>query len=161
MNIDAKIQQSISKRIQQYIERILHHNQVRFIPGIQGWFNICKSVNIIHHINTVNSWASLVAQLVKNPPAVRETWVQPLGWEDPLEKGKVTHSSILAWTIPWGLQSMGLQRVRHNWVTFTSFQRKCKCQPLYFESKGTSTESRRKTEENTRKRGTNLLILIQ
>ena len=105
--------------------------------------------------------ASLVAQLVKNLPAMWETWVQPLGWDDPLEKGKVTHSSILAWTIPWGLQSMGLQRVRHNWVTFTSFQRKCKCQPLYFESKGTSTESRRKTEENTRKRGTNLLILIQ
>ena len=42
------------------------------------------------------SWASLVAQLVKNPPAMRETWVQSLGWEDPLEKGKSTHSSILA-----------------------------------------------------------------
>ena len=47
------------------------------------------------------SWASLVAQLVKNPPAMWETWVQSLGWEDPLEKGKATHSSILAWTIPW------------------------------------------------------------
>ena len=45
--------------------------------------------------------ASLVAQLVKNPPAVRETWVRSLGWEDPLEKGKATHSSILAWRIPW------------------------------------------------------------
>ena len=45
-------------------------------------------------------WASLPAQLVKNPPAMRETWVQSLGWEDPLEKGKVTHSSILAWRIP-------------------------------------------------------------
>ena len=44
---------------------------------------------------------SLVAQLVKNPPAMWETWVQSLGWEDPLEKGKVTHSSILAWRIPW------------------------------------------------------------
>ena len=42
------------------------------------------------------SWASLVAQLVKNPPAMQETWVQSLGWEDPLEKGKTTHSSILA-----------------------------------------------------------------
>ena len=42
------------------------------------------------------SWASLVTQLVKNPPAIRETWVPPLGWEDPLEKGKATHSSILA-----------------------------------------------------------------
>ena len=47
------------------------------------------------------SWASLVAQLVKNPPAMPETWVQSLGWEDPLEKGKATHSSILAWIIPW------------------------------------------------------------
>jgi len=46
------------------------------------------------------SWASLVAQLIKNPPAMRETWVQSLGWEDPLEKGKATHSSILAWRIP-------------------------------------------------------------
>ena len=41
-----------------------------------------------------------MAQLVKNPPAMQETWVQPLGWEDPLEKGKATHSSILAWRIP-------------------------------------------------------------
>ena len=46
------------------------------------------------------SWASLVAQLVKNPPAMWETWVRPLGWEDPLEKGKATPSSILAWRIP-------------------------------------------------------------
>ena len=47
------------------------------------------------------SWASPVAQLAKNPPAMRKTWVQSLGWEDPLEKGKATHSSILAWRIPW------------------------------------------------------------
>ena len=47
------------------------------------------------------SWASLVAQLVKNPPAMRETRVRFLGWEDPLEKGKATLSSILAWRIPW------------------------------------------------------------
>ena len=47
------------------------------------------------------SWASLVAQLVKNPPAMQETWVQSLGWEDPLEKKKATHFSILAWRIPW------------------------------------------------------------
>ena len=47
------------------------------------------------------SWASLVAQLVKNLPAMRETWVWSLDWEDPLEKGKATHSSILAWRIPW------------------------------------------------------------
>ena len=63
--------------------------------------------------------ASLVAQLVKNQPAMWETWVQSLGWEDSLEKGKATHSSILAWRIPWAeepgrLQSMGSQRVGHD-----------------------------------------------
>ena len=47
------------------------------------------------------SWASLVAQLVKNPPEMRETWVRSLGWEDILEKGTVTHTSIVAWRIPW------------------------------------------------------------
>ena len=62
---------------------------------------------------------SLVAQTVKNPPAVWETWVQSLGWEDPLEEGMAIHPSILAWRIhiteePGGLQSMVLQRVRHD-----------------------------------------------
>ena len=65
------------------------------------------------------SWVSLVAQTVKNPPAMWETWVRSLGWEDPLEKGMATHSSILAWEIPWTekpgeLQSMGSQRVGRN-----------------------------------------------
>ena len=50
------------------------------------------------------SWASLVAELVKNPPAMWETWVRSLGWEDPLEKGTATHYSILAWRIPWTIQ---------------------------------------------------------
>ena len=49
------------------------------------------------------SWASLVAQLVKNPPTIQETWIQPLGWEDPMQKGKAIHSSILAWRIPWAV----------------------------------------------------------
>ena len=49
----------------------------------------------------MNSSASLVDQLVKNLPAMQETWVQSLGWEDPLEKGMTTHSGILAWRIPW------------------------------------------------------------
>ena len=47
------------------------------------------------------SWASLVGELVKNLPAMQETWVRSLGWEDPLEKGTATHSSILAWRITW------------------------------------------------------------
>ena len=62
------------------------------------------------------SWASLVVQLLKNPPAMWETWIQSLDWEDPLEKGTTTCSSILAWRIPWTIQ---WQRVRHNWVIFT------------------------------------------
>ena len=65
-----------------------------------------------------------MAQTVKNLPAVRETWVRSLGREDPLEKEMATHSSILAWRIPWTeksgrLQAMDSQRVRHNWVTDT------------------------------------------
>ena len=63
--------------------------------------------------------ASLVAQRVKHLPTVQETQVQSLGWEDPLEKGMATDSSILAWKTPWteepgGLQSMGSQRVGHD-----------------------------------------------
>ena len=63
--------------------------------------------------------APLIAQLVKNPLAMQEIWVQSLGWEDPLEKGMATRSRILAWRIPWieepgGLQSLALQRVRQD-----------------------------------------------
>ena len=74
-----------------------------------------------------------MAQRLKHPHATQETWVQSLGWEDPLEKEMATHSSILAWRVPrmeepGGLQSTGLQRVRHNWVTSFS---------LYFKLKET------------------------
>ena len=59
------------------------------------WYPLLFSFSHIH------LWASLVAQLVKNPPAMQETWVRSLGWEDPLEKKTATHSSSLAWRIPW------------------------------------------------------------
>ena len=67
-------------------------------------------------------WASLVAQRLKHLPAMQETWVWSLGQEDPLEKEMATHSSVLAWRIPWmeepgGLQSTGSQRVGHDWAT--------------------------------------------
>ena len=70
------------------------------------------------------SWASLLAQLIKNPPAMWETWVYSLGWEDPLEEEMATDSGTLAWRIPWmeepgGLPSMGSQRVRHDVVMNT------------------------------------------
>ena len=55
-----------------------------------------------------------MAQQVKNPPAMQETWVLSLGWEDPLEKGKAAHSSVLAWRIPWTEQTMGSQRAGHD-----------------------------------------------
>ena len=63
--------------------------------------------------------APLVTQMVKNLPAMLETWVRSLGWEDAMEKGMANHSSILTWRIPWTeepskLQSMGLQRVRYD-----------------------------------------------
>ena len=69
-------------------------------------------------LSTIKS-ASRVVEMIKNLPEVQETWVQSLRWEDPLEKGMATHSSTLAWRIPWteepgGLQSMGWQRVRHD-----------------------------------------------
>ena len=68
---------------------------------------------------TYGERSSLVAQMVKHLPTMQETWVQSLGWEDLLEKEMATHSSILAWKIPWTeepgrLQSMGSQRVRHD-----------------------------------------------
>ena len=73
-----------------------------------------------------NSRTSLVAQTVKRLPAMRDTWVRSLGQEDPLETAMATHSSILAWKIPWTeepgrLQPTGSQRVRHDWSNFTFF----------------------------------------
>ena len=64
------------------------------------------------------SWASLVAQTVKNCPAMRETWVQLLGWEDPLEEGMATHSSILSWRIPMdrGAWQAPVHRVAKSWT---------------------------------------------
>ena len=67
-------------------------------------------------------WAFLVAHIVKNLPAMQETWVWSLGWKDPLEEGTATHSSILACRIlmdrgAWWLQSIGYQRVKHDWET--------------------------------------------
>ena len=73
----------------------------------------------VFHSNFECLWASDVAQTVKNPPALWETWVRSLGQDDPLEKSMTTHSSILAWRILWieesgGLQFMGSQTVRHD-----------------------------------------------
>ena len=108
------------------------------VPSLQPPPNLFSSLNLlISHLTVLasrTSWhwflssaptASLVVHMVKNLPTMRETWVWFLGQEDPLEKGMATHSSILAWRIPWTeetgwLQSMGSQRVRHNWASNTS-----------------------------------------
>ena len=71
---------------------------------------MCSTLLSVH----VTSWASLIDELVKNPPAIEETWVQSLGWKDPLDKEKATHASILAWRIPWTVESMGSQRAGHT-----------------------------------------------
>ena len=91
-------------------------------------------------------WASLVAQLVKNPPAMWKTWVLSMAWEDPLDKGKATHSRILAWRSPWTVQFMGSQRVGHDWETFAftfshCFKKKKKCsfRELFCKSQGLVT----------------------
>ena len=67
--------------------------------------------NLLIWLRWVLVGASLVAQMVKSLPAVWETWVPSLGWEDPLEKGMATHSSILAWRIPWTEEPGGLQSI--------------------------------------------------
>ena len=84
-------------------------------------------------------WASLVALLVKNLPAMQETWISTLGPEDPLEKKMATHSSILAWEIPWtekpgGLQFVGLQRVGHEASLRTKLVEVMEFQLSYFKS---------------------------
>ena len=75
-----------------------------------------------------DSWASLVAQLVKNPPVMQETWLWSLGWEDALEKGKAAHSSILAWRIPWTVCIVhGVAKSRTQLSDFHSFLGLCVC----------------------------------
>ena len=83
-------------------------------PTVDGYFCVLAFVN-----STTMNTASRMAQMVKRPPAMRETRVQFLGWEDPLEKEMAIHCSTLAWRIPWTeepdrLQSMGSQRVGHD-----------------------------------------------
>ena len=104
--------------------------------NIQDWFPLgltdlisLQSKGLSRVFSSTTIWkhqfsSTQPSQSAKNLPAVQETWVQSLGWEDPLEKEMATHSSILAWKISWteeagGLQSMGSQRVGDNWATNT------------------------------------------
>jgi len=74
-------------------------------------YSLCCRYCAVLPRSVFENFPTLVAQLVKNLLTMRETWVQSLGWEDPVEKGTAAHSSILAWRIPWTIQS---QRVKHN-----------------------------------------------
>ena len=92
---------------------------------LKHWKSIFGFLDSTRQFVPLYPWVSLVAQTVKNLPAMQETQVQSLGWEDPLGKVLATHSSILAWGIPrtkksGGLQSMGSQRVRNDWATNTN-----------------------------------------
>ena len=87
-------------------------------PTAECGFHLGPTASFLLELLVIALLSSLVPQTVKNPPAQQETRVQPLGWEDPLEKEMATHSRILAWRIPWTeepgeLQTMGSQRVRH------------------------------------------------
>ena len=91
----------------------------------------------MQYLKLITTRTSLVAQMVKRMPTTRETWVRSLGREDPLEKEMETHSSTLAWKIPWmeepgRLQSMGSQRVGHDWVTSLSQPGNIMNKPAYW-----------------------------
>ena len=87
--------------------------------------------------------ASLVVQLVKNSPGMQDTWVQSLGWEDPLEKGMATHSSILAWRIPWTEELGGLHSmVSQSWTRLGNFHFTFNNDKMHDESSETWRESK-------------------
>ena len=97
-----------------YLFHQFYSTLIYFLPALPH----TNSHLIINSLKSVTG-ASLMAQMVKNLPTMQEIEVRSLGWEDPLEKGMTTHSSILTWKIPWteepgGLQSMGSQKVRHD-----------------------------------------------
>ena len=99
------------------------------------------------------SQASLMAQTVKNLPAMQETWLLSLGWEDPLEKGMATHSSVLAWRIPWRgawwatIHGVA-QWVGHNWATNTTFHNRSQRKRCFGDrKKNTKEDSGMRREE--------------
>ena len=93
-------------------------NKFRVQDGISSFPNLASLcfLSFISHYTITR--ASLVAQMVKNLPAMQETWVQSLGWEGPLEKGMATHSSILAWKIPWTEEPGRLQSIRSQRIGY-------------------------------------------
>ena len=119
--MEKRRKNAVKKYLQQSVlrDRIVDEIPLLFLqefPPIFHYYTYFTTTRLIKY------WASLVAQLVKNLPSMQETQVRSLGGEDPLEKGMVTHSSTLAWRIPWTEelgrpQSVASQRVGHDWVT--------------------------------------------
>ena len=116
------------------------HGAAKSRTWLSGWTELKKqfSLSLFFFLSFPKSiWHSHnVAQLVKNLPAVSKMWVQSLGWGDPLEEGMATHSSILAWGIPWteepgGLQFMELGTVGHDWTTQPSTCSRLLCVSLW------------------------------
>ena len=100
-----------------------YYSSIKWSEGMPAYFHFTKytSCSLLFPVSSL-LWGFPDGSVVKNLPAKQEMWVRSLGWEDPLEKKMATHSSILAWEIPWteepgGLQSIGSQRVGHDLVT--------------------------------------------
>ena len=101
--------------------KVLHFMVVKIPKETTGIYMYLKNSGVRKYAKVPN-WASLVAQMVKNPPAMQETWVWSLGWEDPWRKERLPTPVFLPREFPWteepgGLQFMGSQRVRHDWAT--------------------------------------------
>ena len=119
--IKTRLLQPIFCMFSSVVSRVKKKREQNIFAGWKNWLNIEQ---VFFFFKLKYSGASLVAQTIKNLPTMQETQVWSLSWEDPLEKGMATHSSILIWEIPRteehsGLQSMGSQRVEHDWVTNT------------------------------------------
>ena len=144
MDVCCKMMPLLFNMLSRFVIAFLPKNKCLLVSRLQLPSTvILESKKIVYHcfhfFPIYLPWSnetSLVAQTVKRLPTMRQTWVWSLGQEDPLEKEMATHSSTLAWKIPWTeepgrLQSMGFQKVGHDWVSslflFASMWNECKC----------------------------------